>query len=186
MMPPCYSDHRCARTSCEPCSWRYSLHVSRRILVTHPRQLYAVTIDATLQGPADFSSWRIQVRNLLDYRRRACRWWREVGLWLWLSADGCVRGIVSLGAVTEGEFIGALGRRWPTRVTGIAGEDLRSEAYLHALRPGVILDTGPRGGRYQGIRVAVKPHGMRSQAITARGLRAVRLDDAVEAMPTIL
>jgi hypothetical protein len=65
----------------------------------------------------------------------------------------------------------------------VADEDLRSEAYLHALRPGVILDTGPRGGRYQGIRVAVEPHGMRSQAVAARGPRAVRLADAVEAMP---
>jgi hypothetical protein len=45
--------------------------------------------------------------------------------------------------VTEEEFIGALGRRWPTTVIGIGVEDLRSEAYLHALRPGVVSDTGP-------------------------------------------
>ncbi|HEV2603345.1 MAG TPA: hypothetical protein VGU24_06765 [Microvirga sp.] len=145
-----------------------------------------MTIDATLQGPTDFRSWRIQVRNLLDYRRRACRWWREVGLWLWLSADGQVLGIVSLGAVTEEEFIEAVGRRWPVKLTHISIEDLRSEAYLHVLRPGVILDTGPQGGRYQGIRVAVEPHRMRSQAVTARGPRAVRLSDAVEAMPIAL
>jgi hypothetical protein len=116
-----------------------------------------VTIDATLQGPADFRSWRIQLRNLLDYHRRACRWWREVGLWLWLSADGCVRGIVSLGAVTEEEFIGTVGRRWPMKLTHISIEDPRSEAYLHALRPGVVSDTGPNGGRYQRIRAVVEP-----------------------------
>jgi hypothetical protein len=116
-----------------------------------------VTIDATLQGPADFSSWRIQVRNLLDYRRRACRWWREIGLWLWLSADGSIRGIVSLGAVTEEEFIEALGRRWPTKVQPLEHERLRESLYLHSIRVGVIFEAGQHTGRYQRIRMVVEP-----------------------------
>jgi hypothetical protein len=143
-------------------------------------------LDASLQSPADFRSWRIQFRNFVDHRRRVCRWWRDVGFWLWLGKDGCVRGIVSLGAVTEEEFIEAVGRRWPVKLTHIPVEHLRREAYLHALRPGIVSDTGPHGDRYRGIRVAVEPHEMRSHAITARGPRALWVDDAVEAMPTIL
>ncbi len=156
MTQPCSSAHRCARTSCEPCAWRYSLHISRRILAAHPRQLYVVTIEAFLHDPTAFRSWRVRLRNVVDHRRRACRWWREVGLWLWLGADGRVRGIVSLGAVTEEEFIEVIERRWPTTLRPIDVEELRSEVYF-AVRPGIIFDTGPHQGRYQAIRLAVEP-----------------------------
>jgi hypothetical protein len=123
--------------------------------------MHRVTIHADLQGPADFPSWRIQVRNLLDYRRRACRWWRGVGLWLWLSKDGSVRGIVSLGAVTEEEFMDAVGRRWPVKVQPLEHEGLRETIYLHAIRPGVIFEAGQHTGGYQGIRMTVEPRKQR-------------------------
>jgi hypothetical protein len=157
MKSHCSSNRRCYRTSCEPCSWRYSLNISRRILATNPRRLFAVTFAPTLTSQTDFRSWRVQSRNLVHHQRRGSRWWRDLGLWVWLNADGHIKGIVSL-SVLEDEFLRAFGRRWPTTLTAIDRKELRNAIYF-AVRPSVIFNTGPHHSRYQHLRLAVEPAG---------------------------
>jgi hypothetical protein len=151
MKPCCSSDRRCYRTSCEPCAWRYSLNISRRILATDPGRLFAVTFAPTLTTQTNFRLWRIQVRNLVDYRRQESRWWRDLGLWGWLGSDGHVRAIIGLGSVREDEFLRAFERRWFATLRNIDVNNARSEIYF-AMRPGIIF-TGPHHGRYQRITV---------------------------------
>jgi hypothetical protein len=153
----CCSRARCYLLTCEPCAWRYSLNISRRILAHDHRRLFAITIGANLGGTGEFRSWRVAARNLIDYCRRECRWWRDLSLWGWLSADSCVRGIVSLGSVTEGEFCGVFGRRWPISGRPISPTDLRRVIYWEALRPSVIVEAGPQQGRYQHIKITIEP-----------------------------
>ncbi len=167
MKPFCSSNRRCYRTSCEPCAWRHSLNISRRILNTDLRRLFAVTFAPTHAARTNFRSWRIKVRNLVDYRRRECRWWWDVGLWCWLGADGCVRGIASLGSITEGEFVGAFGWRWPTALRSIDHQELRNEVYF-AMRPGIIAHPKPTG-RYQSVRFVVAPRTHRRRPVVASG-----------------
>jgi hypothetical protein len=150
----CTSKHRCYSVSCESCTWRYSLGISRRIAATNPRRLFAVTLAPTLTSHTDFRSWRVQSRNLVDHQRRGSRWWRDLGLWVWLNADGHIKGIVSL-SVLEDEFLRAFGRRWPTTVRAIDEKELRNEVYF-AVRPSVIAQAKPTG-RYQSIRLAIEP-----------------------------
>src|SRR3954468_18003800 len=119
MRTTCHSDHRCAKLTCATCRWRYAGRVAQRILNRTSSHLYAVEIDAKLHALPDFWVWRVEARNLLDHRRRTCRWWRDLGLSVWLSHDGHVRGIVSLGAVTAEEFHSAVGRRWPPKLQAI-------------------------------------------------------------------
>lgn len=154
MPPRCTSAHRCASPSCEPCAWRYSLRVYRRILAHDPRRLHVLTISAGLHDAAEFHRLRVAVRNLVDHRRRECSWWKSVGLWTWLSADGAVRGLAILGSISEAEFGAALSRRWPTTLRSIEITTVREEIY-RATRPGVIETGGP--GRYQPIKAAVEP-----------------------------
>lgn len=163
MQPHCSSDRRCYSIQCERCAWRYSLSTSRRILAAHPRRLFAITVAPTLAAWTNFRSLRIQVRNLVEYRRQQSRWWRDLGLWGWLGSDGLVRGIGSLGSVLEDEFLKSFGRRWPTTLRRIEVQDVRSETYF-AMRPGIILDTGPHHSRYQRVRVCIEPAGKLSWA----------------------
>lgn len=156
MPPRCTSAHRCASPACEPCAWRYSFRVYRRILAHDPRRLHVVTFAAGLQDPTDFHRWRAAVRNLVDHRRRACSWWKSVGLWTWLSADGAVRGLTILGSISEAEFGTAFSRRWPTTLRLTEITTARAEIY-RAAHPGVIAPGGP--GRYQSIKAAVEPQG---------------------------
>lgn len=182
-MKPCSSDHRCALTSCPTCCWRYSLHVSRRILSHDPRRLHAVTIAPRLDGLGDFPGWRVAVRNLVDHRRRQDRWWLAVGLWCWLGRGGAVRGIVSLGAVTEPEFEHALGRRWPVALRWIEIAAAREEVY-YACCPRVIADTGSRSGRYQPVSAWIGPE--RAALRAAQPLAAAACGGWVDAMPVVL
>ena len=46
-----------------------------------------------------------------------------------MSRDGRVRGITSLGAVPEVEFLAVMGRRWPTTLRPIKAETVRNEVY---------------------------------------------------------
>lgn len=156
MEPSCHSNHRCCRPACAACAWRYALRLSRRILATEPRRLFQITIEARLPDLTTFPGWRKAVRNLVDHRRRADIWWGEVGLWLWLAHDGTVRGIVSLGGVTEVEFATAFRRRWPVRVRPCAVGDVRQQVYF-AIHPdrADVLEGLP--GRYQRVKVAVEP-----------------------------
>ena len=156
MPPRCTSAHRCASPVCEPCAWRYSLRITRRIHAHDPRRLHALTITAGLHDAANFFRWRVAVRNLVDHRRRECSWWKSVGLWTWLSADGAVRGFTILGSISEAEFGTAFSRRWPTTLRLIETRTMREEIY-RAVHPGEIAPGGP--GRYQPIRAVVEPQG---------------------------
>lgn len=152
----CSSANRCGLPSCEACAWRYSLRISRRITKHAPRRIFAVTIATSLADATQFSSWRKTARNLIDYRRRSSNWWRDTGMWLWLSRDTSVRGILTLGALTEDEFIAAFDRRWPTTIQPIEVKLLREHIY-YAMRPAVVVVTSPGQRRYQPIGAALEP-----------------------------
>jgi hypothetical protein len=185
MKSRCSSNRRCYSPSCESCAWRYSLGISRRILRHSPRRLFALTTAPNLLSPADFPCWRVQVRNLLDYRHRASKWWSDVGVWSWLSADGQVRGVTCLGSVADEEFLDVFGRRWPAALRVIDSVDLRHSLYLDALRPGVILDSGLGRSRYQPIKLAIQPPRKVSLA-SARVEMSWPLGSGDDAMPVLL
>src|SRR4051812_15668852 len=128
-MRNCYSGNRCNRRGCPTCRWRYAGRVSRRIHHRASGLLCAIEIDAKLHTLADFWCWRVEARNLIDHRRRASWWWRDLGLSVWLSKDGLTRGVVSLGAVTVEEFEAAVGRRWPLKLRAIDPATVREEIY---------------------------------------------------------
>jgi hypothetical protein len=152
----CRSAHRCSLTTCHSCTWRYALHVSRRVYAHDAHRIHSVSIDTGVREPSDFPRWRIALRNMIDHLRRSLRWWREVGLWLWLHHDGSARGVILLGSVTEPEFIAAIGRRWTTTLRLIETTEVRVEIYQTA-RPGSIALSVP--GRFQRIKVVVEPQG---------------------------
>jgi hypothetical protein len=154
-MPKCSSQNRCLSTSCNPCSRRYASRLARCVLSRGPRRLYAVEIETTIPSPCGFGRWRTAFRNVVDYHRRGSRYWNDLGTWLWLSGDGRVQGVASLGSVTEAEFIAAVGRRWPTTLRLINPQRLRDEI-IAVVRPGVI-HPGSGAGRYQSIRTAIWP-----------------------------
>jgi hypothetical protein len=95
--------HQPADPQCPTCTGRAARRIGRTILATNPRRLFSVEFGTAL-SPEQFRSWRTAARNLVDHQRRECRWWREVAMQVWLGADGRVRGIVSLGAITPEEF----------------------------------------------------------------------------------
>lgn len=113
-------------------------------MATDPRNIMVVEFHTSLT-PSAFGKWRTAARNVIDYRRRTIRWWHSVGLWTWLSTDGRLRGVVSLGSITAAEFIECLGKRWPVTVRSIAAETLRVEIYK-----AVRKCPEPRSARYQG------------------------------------
>jgi len=84
------------------------------------------------------------------------RWWRGLSLSVWLSKDGLVRGIVSLGAVTVEEFQAAVERRWPVTLRAIDPATVREEVYA-VIRPGLIADFGSDRGRYQPLKFYLGP-----------------------------
>jgi hypothetical protein len=124
-----------------------------------PRRLFAITFDTALSRE-DYRSWRTAARNLVDHKRRECRWWREVSMQIWLGADGRLRGVASLDAVTTDEFRDAF-RRWPLTLTSVKAGDLDDAVYA-AVEPGVVACADGQGG-YQAVRVTLKP-----QTTTAR------------------
>jgi hypothetical protein len=151
--PKCISANRCARTDCLTCSKRYATRLARRALRTAPRRLFAVTF-ATRLSPLEFRSWRTSTRNTIDGQRRAYPWWYDVSLCVWLGHDGRVRGIASLGSITEAEFSDAFAR-WSVTLRSIGPHDLRAEV-LAVIRPGMIASLdGP--GRYQRIKFTLWP-----------------------------
>jgi hypothetical protein len=79
---------------------------------------------------------------------------------VWLGADGRVRGIASLDAITEDEFAAAF-RRWPVSLQAVEAKDLGGAIYA-AIEPGVVATSSEQGG-YQAVRFTVKP-----QMTTAR------------------
>jgi hypothetical protein len=100
----------------------------------------------------------VQARNLVDAQRRGtdARWWRELSvLQVWLGADGKQRGGAILNSVTSDELEATFGRRWPTTLRRIVGEELRATIY-EATRPGVIADLR-QSGRYQRVKWSLGP-----------------------------
>ena len=67
---------------------------------------------------------------------------------VWLGADGQLRGVVSLDAVTPDEFEEAFGR-WEPSLRRIGPEEV-ADVVLKAVRPQVIAQVD--GGGYQSVR----------------------------------
>lgn len=149
------SRHRCGHIACEVCARRYASRFTRQILQACPRNLATIELDPKIQSSADFRQWRIEVRNLLDYRRRQNRWYRELGLWVWHCQDGKIRGVISLAAVTKDEFKAAFDRRWPTTLRPIDPATLRNDV-ISVLQPDMIY-AGEANGRYQSLKLWIWP-----------------------------
>jgi hypothetical protein len=132
----------------------------------------------TTLSPLEFHSWRVSVRNLIDHQRRRCRWWRGVTISVWLGADGCVRGIVSLDAVTLEEFAEAFGR-WEPSLRRVGPEEVAG-VVLEAIRPGVIAKVD--GGGYLRARLTVRPKTVRCVVRPPLGLQEV----AIHPMPLLV
>jgi hypothetical protein len=151
----CSSQSRCGQTQCAVCARRYAGRLAKRIQKAVTGKLFAIGTKLASPTLADFWAFRVEARNFIDYRRRACRWWRELMLQVWLCQDWWVRGVGSFGSLTEPEVLETFQARWPTTLRGIQPEMLRSEitAIIH---PGS-LTLARVSGRYQGLRFAIWP-----------------------------
>lgn len=147
MTAKCTSQHRCSSISCERCARRYSSRVVRRILATSPGNLFEIEIDAALPSMRAFSCWRVEARNWIDHCRRASGFWKSAALFVWLSQDGRVRGIITLAALTKDEVETTLGRRWPITLCQIEQTVLCRHIY-EAVRPPMIWSDGQDQSRY--------------------------------------
>jgi hypothetical protein len=144
--------------------------------------LYAVEIDIAPTSPADFSTWRIEARNVIDYRRRTNRWWRNCGLTVWLGADQRLRGIVFLGPVALVEFLAAFSR-WQTTLRPVDPAVLRETIYS-IVRPGMIAAMPTSKARYQSLKLAVWP---RREATMTRSPVPVQIPQVyIEPMPVLI
>jgi hypothetical protein len=174
--------HEPADPQCPTCTGRAARRIGRAILATNPRRLFAVTFDTTLSGN-QFRSWRTAVRNLVDHQRRECRWWRQVAMQVWLGADGRLRGVVSLDAVTTDEFRDAF-RRWSVSITSVKAGDLADAVYA-AVEPGVVAHSGGQTG--QAVRFTLKPQKVTSPLKRAGycASQASHPEHAIEPMPCL-
>ncbi len=146
--------HRPSDPHCPICAGRYARRVARSIVASKPRNLAAVEFKTDLDI-GEFDPFRVAVRNLIDFQRRECRWWRDFRLWGWLSSDGHVRGVAALDALQPDEFVDAF-LRWPMSVRRIGVEEVEA-AVVAAVRPGVIASAG-RG--YQQVKLVIGPKGV--------------------------
>jgi hypothetical protein len=151
----CSSRSRCARTDCAVCTRRYAGRLSRRILTIASGKLFAIELQLPSPSLADFWTFRVEARNFIDHRRRCCPWWRALMLHLWLSQDGRVCGIGSLGSLTSSEVLEALQPRWPTSIRPLSSENLRSEI-VQIVRPD-LLPSADLSARYQSMKLAIWP-----------------------------
>jgi hypothetical protein len=154
-MKKCCSQSRCARTDCAVCSRRYAGRLSRRILTITTGKLFAIELQLPSPSLADFWSFRVGARNFIDHRRRLDRWWREFMLQVWLCQDGRVRGVGSLGSLTDTEVLEAFQSRWPTSIRPLSYENQRPEI-VQIVRPG-LLPLAEISARYQSIKLAIWP-----------------------------
>jgi hypothetical protein len=153
MSGKCRSDHRCGQLACEKCARRYAGHAARRMIGGEVRNLCIVEIKLALSSFADFWSWRVEARNVVDYRRRTDRWWRDLALNVWLNQDGMMRGVVALGPVTDDEFLAAFSR-WPTALRPITPSSLRDEVYTIVQPSRLVFPVLPPR-RYQGLKLTI-------------------------------
>lgn len=182
MKVPCCSQHRCGRLTCAACARRYSSRVAKRIAREHPRDLFVIDIDAGLAGLSTFWTWCVAVRNRLDYLRRQDQSWREVGLMVWLSGDNHVRGIVGLGDNSPEWFIEAF-RRWRVSLRPISVAALQTEIAA-ITRPEMMARRMPPGGRYQNLKLAIRP--ARPTGSAHLGRHRVRRPPELVPMPVVL
>jgi hypothetical protein len=151
------------------------------MLRTEARNLCAVEIELA-PSFADFWSWRVEVRNLVDYRRRTDRWWRDLALNVWLNQDGVVRGIVALGSVTPDEFL-AVFSRWPTALRPITPSTLREEVYA-IVQPSRLAFPALPPRRYQSLKLTIAARRNAPKVASLFNEKAVRR--YVEPMPILL
>lgn len=182
MTAKCTSQIRCSSISCERCARRYSNRVARRILATNPRNLFALEVDAALPSLPAFCCWRVEARNWIDHRRRASAYWKSAGLYVWLSQDSWVRGVIALNALTRNEVEIAFGGRWPSTLRKV------DHAYLHhhiyaAVRPNVISIYGPDRARYQSRKLAIWP---RREPVLGKPRLSPRKNNFIEPMPILI
>ena len=98
---------------------------------------------------------------------------------VWLGADGQIRGVVALDAITETEFTEAFAG-WKPTLRRIEPEEV-ADVVLEAVRPAVIAQVD--GGGHQGVRFTLRPKTVRRVARPLRGLGDVAI---VDPMPLIL
>ncbi len=113
----------CRRSTCEACAWALARLITHRILVRSPKHLLEIEVDVS-----GAKSWKIQLRNVVDFRRRAGSRpanWTGLGAHLWSSSDGHSRGIITLTGPIPTDLVQAFSRRWPTRMRVIDAEELR-------------------------------------------------------------
>jgi hypothetical protein len=180
-MKKCRSQSRCGQIMCAVCARRYAGHMAKRIASDSIGRLYAAEIELTPSAPADFWRWRTEVRNLIDYRRRENRWWRFFLLQVWLCHDGKLRGIVSLGSLSEAEVLTAFNQRWPTTLQPIEASNLRREiaAIVH---PSMITPVQVRA-RYQTVKLTICPQQTKIKVATSPVPEPLRT--RIEPMPIL-
>lgn len=169
---------------CPICVQRYSRRTGRAILASNPRRLFAVEF-ATMLSQEQFRSWRTATWNLVDHKRRECRWWRGVSMQVWLGHDGKLRGVASLDAITAEEFCEAF-RRWPVCLSEIEAADLDRAIYA-AVAPGVIAT--PEWGGYQAVKFTLKaqtPVRPSNPLSPAAPIQAARPAAVIDPMPVLL
>lgn len=182
MRAKCTSENRCSSISCERCARRYSRRVARRILATNPKNLFAIEIDAALPSLRAFWCWRVEARNWIDHRRRASGFWKSAGLYVWLSQDSRVRGVIKLDAITKDEVETTLGRRWPITLRNVNHADLHHHIYA-AVRPDVIWSDGQDQSRYQFRKLTIWP---RRKPVLTEPSPSPRQNNFIEPMPILI
>jgi hypothetical protein len=146
------------------------------------RNLCVVEIKLEPSSFADFWARRVEVRNVVDYRRRTDRWWRDLAVSVWLSQDGMMRGIVALGAVTPDEFLAAFAR-WPTALRPITPSTLRDEVYA-IVQPSQVASPALPRGRYQSLKFTIAAQRKAARAISSPIEKVI--SRYVEPMPILI
>jgi hypothetical protein len=146
------------------------------------RNFYVIEIALEPSSFADFWAWRVEVRNVVDYRRRTDRWWRDLALNVWLNRDGMMRGIVALGPVTPDEFL-AVFSRWPTALWPITPSTLRDEIYA-IVQPSQVGSPALPRGRYQSLKFTIAARRKAARAISSPIERVI--SRYVEPMPILI
>jgi hypothetical protein len=152
------------------------------MLRSETRNFHVVEIKLAPSSFADFWSWRVEARNVVDYRRRTDRWWRDLTLNVWINADGMVRGIVTLGPVTPDEFL-AVFSRWPTELRPITPLSVRDEIYA-IVQPSQLAFPAVPSRRYQGLKLTIAARRKGTKTISLPSPKAV--SPYFEPMPILL
>lgn len=132
-----------------------------------------------MADPIAFRRWRTSLHNGIAYRRRQSRWWRGVGAWGWWDGHR-LRGVVSIGSVTETEFVSALRRLGDVHLRPLDTANVRTEVYRAARSASTVAGMDATG-RYQPLKVAIEP-----VTITRKHPVLVIDDVMVEAMPVLV